>query len=132
MPVTFVIISDFLIGFDSLQMRIVVYGSFLLIVLTGLFVRKYKNIGTVFGGTLFGSVLFYLITNFAFFYSPSMYPHNLTGVVSSYINALPFLKNTLLGDLFYVSVFFGVYELIVYYKRTYAPSHSSARPNPRA
>ncbi|MBI2607958.1 MAG: hypothetical protein HYW51_03990 [Candidatus Doudnabacteria bacterium] len=116
LPLLAMFISDFFIGFDSLQSRIMVYGSFLLIGLIGLAIKKHKNIGTIFGGALFGSVLFYLITNFAFFYSPTMYPHDLTGILSSYINALPFFKNTVLGDLFYVSIFFGAYELVQQYR----------------
>ncbi|OGE82758.1 MAG: hypothetical protein A3B10_01890 [Candidatus Doudnabacteria bacterium RIFCSPLOWO2_01_FULL_44_21] len=114
-PLLAMAISDFFIGFDSMQSRLMVYGSFMLIGFIGLWVKRRKNIATVMGGSLIGSVIFYLITNFAFFYSPTMYPHNWQGVIASYINALPFFRNTVLGDLFYVGVLFGVYELARYY-----------------
>lgn len=113
LPLAALVISDIAIGFDSLQSRLTVYGSFLLIGLIGLAIRKRKNFATVIGGTIGGSILFYLITNFAYFYTPIMYPHNLSGVLSSYYNALPFFRNTLLGDLFYTGILFGVYELIL-------------------
>src|SRR3989344_6780587 len=111
-PILAMVASDFFIGFDSVVSRITVYGSFLIVGLIGLWVRNHKNLGTVLGGSLFGSVMFYLITNFAYFYPPVMYSHDLNGVVSSYFNALPFFRNTLLSDLFYVSVMFGVYDAV--------------------
>lgn len=111
LPLAAVILSDIAIGFDSLESRLTVYGSFLLIGLIGLAIRKRKNVATVVAGSISGSVVFYLITNFAFFYTPTMYPHNMTGVLGSYYNALPFFRNTLLGDLFYTGLLFGAYEL---------------------
>jgi hypothetical protein len=113
LPLAALIVSDAAIGFDSVGSRLTVYGSFLLIGLVGLAVRKKKNVATVIGGSIGGSIVFYLITNFAFFYTPTMYPHNLNGVVSSYYNALPFFRNTLLGDLFYTGLLFGLYELAI-------------------
>lgn len=111
LPLAAVIISDIALGFDSLESRLTVYGSFLLIGLIGLAIRKRKSVATVIAGSISASVVFYLITNFTFFYAPTMYPHTMTGVISSYYNALPFFRNTLLGDLFYTSVLFGLYEL---------------------
>lgn len=112
LPLTAMVMSDFFIGFDSWESRATVYGSFLLIGLIGLLVRKKKNFATVVGGTVLGSVIFFLITNFAYFYPTVMYSHDLGGIIASYINALPFFRNTLLGDLFYVGVFAGSYELV--------------------
>ncbi len=114
LPLAAVVISDLAIGFDSLQSRMTVYGSFLLIGLIGLAIRKRKSIATVVLGSLSGSVVFYLITNLAYLYSPTMYPHSLNGVLSSYYNALPFFRNSLVGDLFYTGLLFGLYELARY------------------
>src|SRR3989338_8337603 len=79
------------------------------------------------GCSLVGSVIFYLITNFAFFYSTSMYSHDLAGVMASYINAIPFFRNTILGDLFYTTIFFGSYELVRFYVKNYKGSRSKSR-----
>lgn len=114
LPLGTLIISDTVIGFDSVESRLTVYGSFLLIGLIGLVIRKKKNVATVIAASVGGSVIFYLTTNFVFFYPPTMYPHNLSGALSSYYNALPFFRNTLLGDLFYTSLLFGLYELAIY------------------
>lgn len=57
------------------------------------------------------SLLFYLITNFfSWFIDPfNLYADNATGLAASYIAALPFLFNSLLGDLFFVGVLFSAY-----------------------
>lgn len=115
-PIAAMVVSDYFIGFDSWQSRAVVYGSFLLSGAIGLWIRKHKTLPNIIGGTLLASVLFYLITNFAFFYPLTMYSHDLHGVMTSYINALPFFRGTLAGDLFYVGVLFGAYEAVAYFK----------------
>ena len=38
-----------------------------------------------------------------------MYPHNGAGLMTCYVAGLPFLSNTVLGDLFFTSVLFGAY-----------------------
>lgn len=119
-PIAAMIASDYFIGFDSLESRAVVYSCFLLSGLIGLYIRNHKTPASVIGGTLLSSVLFYLVTNLVFLYPPTMYTHDLTGQIQSYINALPFFRNTLAGDLFYVGILFGVYELMSYYKTSQA------------
>lgn len=114
LPVAALVISDFLIGFDSVQSRLTVYGSFALVGLIGLLVRKKKNVATIAAGAISGSIIFYLVTNFAFFYPPTMYAHNLSGIFESYYMALPFFRNTLLGDIFYTGLLFGLYEFVTY------------------
>lgn len=111
LPLAAMVVSDVFIGFDSMESRIVVYGTFILTGLIGLWIRSRKNIWSILGGSLLGSVLFYLVTNLVYLYEPTMYPHSLAGQITSYVNALPFFRNTLLGDLFYVSILFGAYEL---------------------
>ncbi|HEV8601090.1 MAG TPA: DUF6580 family putative transport protein [Patescibacteria group bacterium] len=125
-PLAAMVISDFFIGFDSLQSRLAVYGSFILIGALGLLIRNRKNIATVLGGTVLGSVLFFLITNLVYLYPSKMYPHTFAGQIASYTNAIPFFRNTLFGDLFYVAVLFGSYELVMVWQRrkSYAKSHS--------
>ena len=40
------------------------------------------------------------------------YPHNFSGIVQSYINGLPFLSGTIIGDVGYTVALFGAYELV--------------------
>ena len=87
-----------------------VYGGFAAMGLVGLWLRSHKPAGNVIGASLASSFLFYVVTNFVYFYPETMYTHDVNGMAASYLNALPFFRNTLLGDLFYTSVFFGSYE----------------------
>ena len=115
LPIAPIFLSDIFIGFDSLESRATVYGSFLIVGLIGFWIRKRKSFTRIVGGTLVGSVIFYLVTNLVFLYPPTMYAHTWTGQIASYINALPFFRGTLLGDFFYVGALFGTYELVKLY-----------------
>ncbi len=111
-PMSAMVVSDAFIGFDSFASRGTVYGSFVLIGVLGMFLKNRKTFANVAAATISSSALFYLITNFAFFYPVGMYTHDFSGIAQSYLNGLPFLRGTLLGDIFYVSMLFGVYEVI--------------------
>ena len=116
-PFAALFVSDLFLGFDSVASRLSVYGAFLIVGLIGLAIRRHKSVGTIIAGSLAGSVIFYLVTNLVWLYSPVMYTHDIAGQLSSYYNALPFFRNTLLGDLFYTGIFFGSYELATYLVR---------------
>lgn len=111
-PLAAMLVSDYFIGFYHLPVMLFVYLSFAISGLLGLWLKKRKNLGNAVGVTLFASVQFYLLTNFAVWAFGSLYPPDAQGLLSSYINALPFFRNTLLGDLFYVGVLFGAYEFV--------------------
>jgi hypothetical protein len=117
-PISAMIISDAFLAPEPLSTRLTVYGSFCLIGCLGLWLRKRKSIYTIITSSLVGSGIFYLVTNFAFFYPSDMYTHNWQGITASYYNALPFFRNTILGDLFYTGLLFGAYELITYLVKT--------------
>ncbi len=56
------------------------------------------------------SMLFFLLSNFGSFLT--MYPQNISGLIDCYINALPFLQNTLVSDLFFTYSFIVIAEYI--------------------
>lgn len=116
LPLIVMIISDLFLGFHATIGW--VYGSFILIGCIGLVLRKYKHTHTIILSSLSASLLFYLITNFGVWISGNMYPHNGAGLMESYAMGLPFLKNTVLGDLFYTGLFFGGYELLTHYLKS--------------
>lgn len=112
-PLGAMLLSDAMLGFYEWKIMAVVYGSFFAIGLLGLLIRMFEaRLQTVVLGTLTGSILFFLTTNFAVWAFSGMYAPTLDGLLLSYYMALPFFKFTLLGDLFYVSLFFGVYALV--------------------
>lgn len=115
-PLIAMAVSDVFIGFDSLESRLVVYGSILAAGAMGLWLRTRKNVYTITGAAIASSVIFFLVTNLPVFYPASMYPHTWAGALASYTNALPFFRNSLMGDLVYTAALFGGYELVMAHK----------------
>lgn len=111
-PLLAMFTSDIFLGFYHPITMLSVYISFILMTGIGIAVRKNKNIATVLGGTLLGSLIFYLITNLSVWVFSGMYTHTLSGLLQSYYLALPFFKNTIAGDLTYVTLLVGGYELV--------------------
>ena len=109
-PLCALFLSDLVLGFHS-QM-FVVYGSFVLIVCIGLWLQRHRSAATVAGAAIVSSLLFFVITNFGVWAVDQMYPRTLAGLVTCYTAALPFLRNTLEGDLFYTLVLFGGFALL--------------------
>lgn len=62
--------------------------------------------------SLLASFTFFLVTNFGHWATYNMYPKTGAGLLACYTAALPFFKNTLLGDLCYAAVLFGIYEWV--------------------
>jgi hypothetical protein len=113
-PIVALFISDIIIGFYNPILMIAVYGSFTLIGLIGLWLRKHKNPAAILAATLCGSTLFFAITNFAVWAMPkSFYPHTIQGLVQCYALAIPFFRNTLLGDIFYTGLMFTLMEFVI-------------------
>lgn len=122
-PLLILLASDLFLGFYNLGVMFSVYGSFVLIVLLGHLTKNWsKNyfnskVLTLTVSTFAGSVLFYLVTNAAVWLFTSLYPHNLIGLGSSYLMALPFFRNTLMSDVFYTAIFFTTMELVLWFSR---------------
>ena len=112
LPLGVIFLTDLAIGFYDIKLMLVVYGSFLFYGIFGLLVKDRKNLGNVALATLAGSLLFYLITNAAVWLFSPWYSAGIEGLMLSYAMGLPFLKYTLLGDLFFVGMFVGAYELV--------------------
>lgn len=87
-----------------------VYGSFALIVVLGLLLLRKVRVTNVLGASLLASLLFFLVTNFGVWLNSPVYPQNMIGLITCYIAGLPFFVNTILGDLFYSALLFGVFE----------------------
>ena len=64
------------------------------------------------GYALAGSLLFFVVTNFATWLGSSMYPQNAAGLLAAYVAGIPFFQWTVLGTLFYAGLLFGGFELL--------------------
>lgn len=111
-PLFIMVGTDLVIGLHSLILF--TWGSYLLIGMIGWWVRQHKNAARIIGGTLAGSLLFYVITNFAVWAFTPLYAKTAAGLVQCFYMALPFFRNTVAGDLFFVGAFFGLYEASYY------------------
>ena len=108
-PFIAMLITDWIIGFHHTMWA--VYLSFGLIVLIGIQVSKNKKVSNILIGAVSSSILFFVITNFAQWISDPFYAKTGAGLAQCYTLAIPFFVYTALGDIFYVAVLFGVYEL---------------------
>jgi hypothetical protein len=120
-PLAAMLVSDAFIGFHGLMPY--VYGSFAVMVFLGQWLKNHKSPTFVFGGSLASSVLFFLVTNFGVWFAGSgaFYPKTLAGLAECYVAAIPFFRNTLVGDLAYVAMLFGAFELAKKYLGAFEP-----------
>lgn len=88
------------------------YGSYLLITLAGIFIFRKINTQRVLAGALASTAIFFLVSNFGVWAGGTMYPMNFEGLMTCYAAGIPFLKGTMLGDLFYSGVLFGTFALV--------------------
>jgi hypothetical protein len=102
-PLAALFLGDLVIGLHFLIP--VVYGSFALNVLLARWLRGRRTAAPVAAVTLLGAVQFFVVTNFACWVA--FYPHTADGLLACYGAAIPYFKNTLLGDAFFAAVLFG-------------------------
>ena len=103
LPMGIMIISDLFIGFSSITFF--VYFAFLMVSFIGTQSKKPS-----FLAILISSISFFIITNFGVWILGG-YPKTWTGLVTCYTIAIPFFKNSLMGDLFYSGVMILFYSL---------------------
>ncbi|MDP3901200.1 MAG: hypothetical protein Q8Q38_02615 [bacterium] len=127
LPLVAMLVSDIFLGFYEVQVMISVYGSFFVFGLLGMLVARRKNPATVVLGTLTGSALFFIVTNFAVWAFSPLYPATLVGLMTSYAAAIPFFRYAVAGDLFFVALFFGAFELASSLAPSSLPAFKRAR-----
>lgn len=110
-PLLAMFVSDIFIGFYAPTIMLVVYASFALTVILGLWLKKHKSWQNILFSSLLAGVIFFILTNFAVWLFSPWYAKTLVGLIQCYTLALPFFRNTLLGNVFYATVFFSCYEI---------------------
>lgn len=111
LPVLAMLISDLIIGFHSTM--VAVYAGMMIAAGIGIMLRNRVRIGNVAVASLASSVIFFLITNFASWYTGLMpYSRDLSGLLQAYIAGVPFFNTSMVGDLFYSAVIFGSFYFV--------------------
>jgi hypothetical protein len=118
-PMAAMLLSDLFLGFHSTM--IAVYIGFAITVSLGLLIARKPKALNIVAASFASTVIFFLITNFGSWLSSPMYAKDFTGLMQSYAAGLAFFNdgsqgisffvNSLVGDLFYNTVFFGVFYL---------------------
>jgi len=105
-PLAAMLISDLVLGCPDARVMGVVYAALALPALLGRWGRARGAIVLALLAVS-SSLIFFATTNFAVWAFSGMYTHDLAGLVHCYIAALPFLHNTLLGDMFWTTLLFA-------------------------
>jgi hypothetical protein len=111
-PIAAMLISDAIIGFDSSAMTLVIYAMFILPAFVAFLPPRVRAPGMFVPAIITYSLLFFVVTNLAVWAFSAMYPHTAAGLAACYAAALPFLPQTVIGDLFWAAVLFGGYALV--------------------
>lgn len=109
LPFAALILSDLLLGFHSSM--VFVYAAFAATVGIGFLLQRHRRPFPILAAALGSSVLFFLVSNFGAWLSHDMYPRTLEGLMAAYSAGVPFFRNTVIGDLLFVAVFFGGFAL---------------------
>jgi uncharacterized protein DUF6580 len=111
-PLVAMVSSDLALGYPFGWMNGVVYACFLAAVALGRWLQRRRTWTRTAAAALGGSLLFYVVTNFAVWLgSSTMYAHTPAGLASCYVAALPFFRNALAGDLFWTAALFVQHDL---------------------
>ncbi len=94
------------------QYMIPTYVAFISAVVIGHFYLKKITFRRVLISSLGFSLIFFVISNFGSWLVPGVYPKSFSGLMACYGAGLPFLKNTIVGNLFYCGIFFGAYVML--------------------
>lgn len=108
-PLAALFLTDLFLGFHNTMWA--VYLSFIIIVGLGMVMLKKKSVIKIILASVSASVLFFIVTNFAFWATDTLYPTTAAGLAACYTAAIPFFHNTLIGDLFFTGVMFGLFEM---------------------
>jgi len=106
-------ISDLFLGFHSTMFF--TYISLVIAVLIGFYIKRFKFTEIILS-TLASSFCFFIITNFGSWLTLSMYEKNFSGLMQSYMLALPFFHNTLISTFFYLIIIKIILDIIIKFK----------------
>lgn len=111
-PMFAMFLSDLVLGLHSWMFA--VYGSFIVIVLLGYLLRDKLSVVRLALVTIGASTTFFVLTNLAVWALSGFYAFSVAGLIECYTMAIPFYHYSLLGDIVYVGVMFGAFELAKY------------------
>jgi len=88
------------------------YSSYALIALLGVLLKHRKNPIYLLLTSLSASMLFFVISNLGVWLSTTMYPMTAHGLLTCYIAAMPFFKQTVISDVLFAFMLFYAYPFL--------------------
>ncbi|MBC8351527.1 MAG: hypothetical protein H8E66_06040 [Planctomycetes bacterium] len=120
-PLAVMGISDFYIGSYDWHMMALVYGALMLPVFARGILRRWFSLDNsatpllasagLLTSSLSASISFFVISNFGAWLWYGTYQQTVAGIIHCYVQAIPFFRYTLAGDLCFATVLFGGYAL---------------------
>ena len=109
-PFAALFLSDLVLGLHNSM--IFVYAGFALTVAIGFLLKDRINITNTTFAVVASSGLFFLLTNFGAWITSALYVKSAAGLMQAYVAGIPFLQNSLLGNMVYAAVIFGGYSVL--------------------
>lgn len=116
-PLVALALSNTMLESDDWRIIAMVYVAIALPALLGMATKTARAVFAVPAASIAGSLVFFVLTNFAVWAFGTLYPRTWEGLVQCYVAALPFLDKTVIGDLFWNAVLFGGAALVAYAPR---------------
>lgn len=109
-PISAMIISDLFLGFFLIS--IFVYTSLIIGIFIGRLIQNRVKFTNVVISLILGSFIFFFITNLgSWLTDPIYYPLTFESLQRCFYLAIPFYRNSILGDLIYGLTLFTAYKL---------------------
>jgi len=89
-----------------------VYLGFGLTVLIGSLMLKKRDNKSKVLAVIVATLAFWVLSNFGILIQPGGYPLTVSGAIACFGAAIPFLINSLLGNLLFTFVIFGIYDFV--------------------
>jgi hypothetical protein len=117
LPLVAMLLSDVVLGATLYGKALfvsqpVVYACLLATAAMGKLIRDRRSAINVGAVTLASSLMFYAVTNLAVWASGSLYPATWNGLGTCYTAAIPFFRNSLIGDMLFTGLLFGGFALL--------------------
>jgi hypothetical protein len=125
-PLLGMLLSDAVVGFYDWRVMSVVYASLAVPAIVGI-VSQTVRVPLLMAQVLSCSLFFFAASNLAVWAFSGMYAPDLAGLIKCYLAALPFLQNTVAGDLTWAAMLFGTLWVV---RISRASSRAAVRPRP--
>lgn len=86
--------------------------SIALIAVAGYFILRKISFKNIIGSAFAAAVIFFIISNFGVWLTGTMYPMNISGLISCYVAGIPFFHWSLLGNIFYLGLMVSIYKWV--------------------